>query len=382
MRIAVLASNFIRLPPTPEYIPAGFSGAPELIAWWITEELVRRGHTVTLFASGDSKTRAELRSVTEIPVSQMGNPNVEFALDYEYMLASYAYSLAKENQFDIIHSHLTSRSAFYASFVKTPTVVTIHSPLNGQGGRVLRHFKKNQYYVSISCVQREPIPDLNFVETINHGIDLSEVPFSEKKGEYLVFIGRFVAQKGMLAAVQTARELGEDLILFGTAATDSSYFESEVRPLIDHVKIQTMGFLERPKLFDVLRGAKALLFPISWEEPFGLVMIEAMACGTPVVAYARGSVPEVVVDGVTGFIVAPEGVSHLSNLSHLSIKKKGIEGLVEAVKRINFMSEEEYRQMRLACRKHVEEKFTVERMVDGYERVYKKVLAHSLKSPK
>lgn len=369
MRIAVLASNFISIPPTPTNVPAGYSGAPEMIVHWTVEELVRRGYDVTLFAAGDCRTSAKLESVSEVAVSQMQKKGTEFSLDYELLLASKCYKEAQLGKFDLIHSHLVSRSAFFASFVKTPTVVTIHSPLDGLAGSVLEHYKKDQHYVSISNAQRHPLPDLNYTDTVYHGIDLTGINPNYNRGNYLVFVGRFAPQKGVVDAVGAAKLAGEELILFGTESNDSNYFDIEVKPLIDKVKIQSYGFIERNKLFEMLAGAKALLFPIHWEEPFGLVMIEAMATGTPVIAYNRGSVSEIIADGETGFIIDP-----ISSLSDLNIKETSVDRLVKAIAKINSMSDNETISMRRNCRSHVEKNFTIAKMVDGYEEVYKKVL--------
>jgi hypothetical protein len=215
------------------------------------------------------------------------------------------------------------------------------------------------------------LPDLNYADTIYHGIDLTQTKPRYDRGNYLVFVGRFAPSKGVVDAIKAATRSGEDLILFGTESSDSAYFDIEVKPLIDRVKIQTFGFLDRNKLFEMIAGAKALLFPIAWEEPFGLVMIEAMACGTPVIAYNRGSVAEIVKDGVNGYIIDP-----ISSLSDINIKDTGVDRLVKAIEKINSMSDNETTTMRRYCRAHVEKNFTIAKMVDGYERVYRKIIGN------
>lgn len=371
MRIAILASNLIKIPPTPKDVPAGFSGAVEEIVYRITEGMVKRGHKVTLFACGDSKTSAKLVSVTAKATAKDTKIGVGPHIAYEYLLITKAYQMAKEGKFDIIHSHFDKKSAYFAPLVETPTVSTLHSPLEGSSN-ILSHFKNTQHYISISNAQRKAIPNLNYIATIYHGLDLSTYPFDEKGGESLVYVGRIMPEKGVDTAIKVSQQTNRKLIILGWAARQSmKYYQDKVKPFINGKDIQNHGFISRKSLKEYLKNAKALLFPIQWEEPFGLVMIEAMACGTPVVAYARGSVPEVVKDGETGFIV---NSSDNDKRGDFVIKKTGLEGLVEAVQRINMMEPEEYQKMRLDCRHCVEEKFTVEKMVEGYERVYEKIL--------
>lgn len=375
MRIAVLASNFISLPPDSRNLPKGFSGAAERIAWEVAEELVKRKHEVTLYASGDSQTSACLQCVTKKATSIHNKP-VEYYLDYEHLLVSQAYIDAKKGNFDIIHSHLTSRTAFYAPLVDIPTVVTLHSPLTGQAGRVLLKRPKDQYYVSISNAQRAFMPDLNFVSTVYHGIDVENFPYCSSAEEYLVFAGRIVPQKGVVEAIDTAILTNSKMVILGLVDEDeNSYYHQEVLPLLNKYSsiITVKGKTDFQELKKIISQAKALIFPIKWEEPFGLVMIEAMATGTPVVAFARGAVPEVVADGVTGYIVNSE---EKDKRGVWIVKKTGIEGLREAVERIYSMHHDQYRQMRQACRKRVLTHFTVEKMVEGYVEVYKKILGN------
>lgn len=371
MRIAILASNLIKIPPKPKDVPAGFSGAPEEIVSRITEALVARGHKVTLFASGDSRTRAKLVSVTSHATAKDKNIGIGPHEAYEYSLISRCYLMAKDGKFDIIHSHVNKKSLYFAPLVETPTVTTLHSPLDKMEN-IMKDYKQTQYYVSISDAQREAIPDLNYISTIYHGLDLSTYPFDKKGGESLVYVGRIMPEKGVDTAIKVSQQTNRKLIILGWAARQSmKYYQDKVKPYINGKDIQNHGFISRKSLKEYLKNAKALLFPIQWEEPFGLVMIEAMACGTPVVAYARGSVPEVVKDGETGFIV---NSSDNDKRGDFVIKKTGLEGLVEAVQRINMMESEEYQKMRLDCRHCVEEKFTVEKMVDEYEKVYQKIV--------
>lgn len=356
MKIAMLASNFIKMPPVPEDIPKGYSGAPEYIVWMLTEALVKKGHQVTLFASGDSKSSAKLECVS--PVSTFHQPrgtNIEFILDQEHLLVAKLYKMAKDNKFDIIHSHLASRSAFYASFVKTPTVVTLHSPLNGEAASVLACYPKDQYYVSISNRQRLPLPDLKYIGTVYHGLDLAKIPYTEKGGDYLLFVGRLTPQKGVLEAIKVAKDIKKKLVILGTPPKGSAYFEKKIKPLVDGKNIEVHGFVDRKSLYERMGKACCLLFPIQWEEPFGLVMIEAMSCGTPVVAFDRGSVSEVIDEGVSGFIVS---------------SRKGVAGMVNAVSNVCNLE-------RINCRKQVEKKFSLEKMVGKYEEVYKKILNKS-----
>jgi glycosyltransferase involved in cell wall biosynthesis len=358
MRIAMLASNFIRIPPESPLIPTGRSGAAERIVYDITEELVRRGHDVTLFASGDSKTSAKLISVT--PNGTALDPNIGIARHehYELFLIGKAYQMAKEGKFDLIHSHFDSKTGCIAPLVSTPTVVTLHSPLT----RILpplSNFKNAQYYVSISNSQRQSELDLQYIDTVYHGIRLTDYSVGEGKGGYLLFLGRIVPQKGLEDAIMVSERLGIPLKIVGEPPEASrEYFQKEIQPHIKGAVEMQQHYLAKPTLHKLLGDAAAVLFPVKWEEPFGLVMIESMATGTPIVAYGRGAVPEVIKDGITGYIVEQE---------------KSVAGLTDATEKILHQSEDARIVMRQNCRRHVEERFTVEHMVDGYEAVYKKI---------
>ncbi len=378
LRIAILASNYIKLPPLPEDVPQGDSGAPEKIMSVITEEMVRRGHEVTLFASGDSQTTASLVAVTEHATGL--NPNIEKGkhIEYEHLLISKCFAMAKENRFDIIHSIFDTRSAYYAPLVSTPMVSTLHSPLNQIRTDILSHFKHSQYFVSISDAQRKPLPDLQYVQTIYHGIDTSTISLSENpKNNDILFIGRIVPEKGIEESIAVAQKLNLGIDLLGSADEASEFWKERIKPQIDNSLIKYHGHLSMDEVINYCQNAKAFLFPIQWEEPFGLVLIEAMACGTPVIAFARGAVPEIIRDGITGFIV---NSSDEDKRGEWIIKKTGIEGLCEAVEKIYAMPPAEYLQIRKNCRRHVEENFTVEKMVGGYENVYKQVLENSKKT--
>ena len=350
LRIAVLASNFIRIPPRPKDIPPQCSGAPEMICSIITEELIKRGHDVTLFASGDSKTKGKLISVTKKATGT--DPKIGFTVSrphipYEYLLISKAYQMARKNYFDIIHSHFDSLTAFFAPLVKTPTVSTLHSPLSGTRQFILNHFKNTQYYISISNTQRKPLPDLNYAATIYHGLNLKKIPFGKTSEDYLVITGRIHPSKGIKEAIQITKKTGSTLILMGSHGSDN-YWEKDIEPQIDGKQIIYKGFLPQKEMFKIIKKAKAYILPLQWEEPFGLTFIEAMACGTPVVTFGRGSAQEVVKNGKTGFVV------------------KNIKEAVEAIKKIGQIDRRE-------CRRHVEENFSIKKMVDEYEKVYYKL---------
>ena len=373
MRIAILASNFIRLPPEPKYVPFGFSGAPEKIMHTITEKLVEKGHDVFLFASGDSLTSAHLISTTKISTSLDSSIGIGPHIEFERLLISKCYQMVKTNKFDIIHSIFDTRSAFYAPLVDIPTVSTLHSPMDKVKNQILSEIKKNLYLISISNSQRKLYPNLNYCATIYHGLDLksNEFELGEGIGNYMIFVGRLVEDKGIETIISLSKKLQKQVYLLGTNVKNSNFWNDIIKPNIDDNFIHHFGFLEKDKLRIHYKNARLFLFPIKWEEPFGLVMIEARACGTPVVAFARGSVPEIVVDGETGFIVNPSGEDIRGDWI---IKKTGIEGLEEAINRIYSMPTEDYKKMRLKCRAHVEKNFTVERMVSDYEKTYQEVI--------
>jgi len=373
LRIAVLASNYIKVPPLPEDVPQGYSGAPEKIMSVITEGLVKKGHDVTLFASGDSQTSARLVSVTKRATALDPEIGKGKHIEFEHLLISECYRMAKEGKFDIIHSIFDTRSAYYTQFTSTPTVSTLHSPLDDFVRQtVLSHFANTQYYISISNAQRKPLPQLQYIQTIYHGIDTSAMTFSKTiDSDYMLFVGRIVPEKGIETSIKTAETLGKKLYLLGSVDETIPFWTQEIKPHIDNIFIYHQGYISKEKVYHFYQNAKLFLFPIQWEEPFGLVLIESMAAGTPVVAFGRGSVPEIIKDGETGFIV---NSSDDDIRGEWVIKKTGIDGLCEAVERIYSMPDDKYREMRINCRAHVEKNFTVERMVNDYEKVYRSIL--------
>ncbi len=377
MKIAILSTPWIPLPPV------GYGGT-ERVAYDLYTGLVAKGHEVFVFATGDSKIYKNLLYFYEQSVG------VDALLDKSHVLTylNHIYHALKNlpSGVDIIHNHCETAAMHLLDAQKIPFIHTLHNILpdstnitHEDFGKKVKHetltmFKKHSY-VSISKHQRIFMPDLNYAATIYNGLSLKEFIFNEKQaGDYIFWLGRFSVQKGLKIAIQAALKTEKKLILAAKIHSNRiNLFEQEIVPLIDEKLIFHIGEIksqeEKNKL---LSHARLFLFPIQWEEPFGLVMIESMACGTPVVAFARGSVPEVIKDGETGFIVnsSPDDIR-----GNWIVKKTGIEGLCEAVERIYSMPDEKYRQMRRSCRQHVEKNFTVEKMVDEYEKVYQQILS-------
>jgi len=341
MRIAQIAPLWERVPP-PAY------GGIELVVGLLTDELVKRGHEVTLFASGDSITLAKLESVH--PQALRLDPTVKECGIYEMLQLSRVYEQALE--FDIIHSHMGCSALPYANLVKTPTVHTLHGIFTPDNEKMFSHARR-QPYVSISDAQREPRLNLNCVATVYNGLDLNSYKFYDKPQEqpYLAFLGRISPEKGTHLAIEIAKRSGWHLKMAGKVdVVDVDYFEQEIKPHIDGQQIEYFGEADHNQKNELMGGAVATLFPITWREPFGLVMIESMATGTPVIAMELGSTSEVIAHGKTGFLV------------------NSVEDCIAAIDKVGELN-------RYACREHVENNFSVRRMTDGYEAVYQQIVA-------
>lgn len=353
MKIAQVAPLWLALPPK-KY------GGTERIAYYLTEGLVQRGHEVTLFASGDSKTKAKLIPGWPkclIKEKLYGKPIPWGNAIFPLLNISQAFEMA--DKFDIIHVHENAvcLSNFFTRLTKTPVVITIHddfpAPKNKDRWAAFKKYKNNNY-IAISKSHRKwgEKVKLNFVATVYNGVDINLFNFKEERGEYLVWLGRSAPKKGAKEAIMIAKKAKEKLILAGRVDVNSpiskEYFQKEMKPYFNK-DIKFIGEVNDTQKNKLLRNAKALLYPISWEEPFGLVSVEAMACGTPAIIFDRGSTREVVKDRKTGFVV------------------KNIKEAVRAVKKIDQIDRKE-------CRKWVEEKFTIEKMVDNYEKAYLKIL--------
>jgi glycosyltransferase involved in cell wall biosynthesis len=340
MRIAQVAPLYEPVPP-PRY------GGTERIVSYLTEELVRRGHDVTLFASGDSRTAARLVAVTERALRLDANSREVLAANFSRELGRVFGTAEK---FDVIHCHVDYLAYPFSRLVRTPTLHTLHGRLDlPYLGPVFRDFPDVRL-VSISDAQREPLASLklNWAGTVYHGLPVDRFPFVAQPGDYLAFLGRLSPEKQPEVAIEVARRAGVPLrIAAKIDANDREYVDRVVRPLLDDPLVEFIGEVEDDEKAAFLGGARALLFPIDWPEPFGLVMIEAMACGTPVIARPCGSVREIVEDGSTGFV------------------GDTVDDLVEAVKRIDTID-------RAACRRHVERRFSVARMVADYETLYRR----------
>jgi len=341
MRIAQVAPLWERVPP-PAY------GGIELVVGLLTDELVRRGHEVTLFASGDSISLAKLESVHHQALRLDSNVR-EYGI-YEMLQMSRVYEQASE--FDIIHSHMGCVALPYGNLVKTPTVHTLHGIFTPDNEKMFTHARR-QPYVSISDAQREPRLNLNCVATVYNGIDLTTYDFYPEAQDppYLAFLGRISPEKGTHLAIEIAKRSGWRLKMAGKVdVVDVDYYEQQIKPHIDGKQIEYLGETDHEQKSALIGGAVATLFPITWREPFGLVMIESMAAGTPVIAMALGSTTEVIAHGKTGFLC------------------NNVDEFVEAIDQVAQLNRND-------CREHVSKHFSVQKMTAGYEAVYQQVLA-------
>lgn len=341
MRIAQVAPLWERVPPSTY-------GGIELVVGLLTDELVKRGHEVTLFASGDSLTLAKLESIH--PQALRLDPSVKEFNIYEMLHLNHAYEKALE--FDIIHSHMGCAALPYANLLKTtPTVHTLHGTFTPDNEKMFV-WARQQPYVSISNAQRETRLNLNIVSTVYNGIATERYQFypQPQNPPYLAFLGRLSPEKGTHLAIEIAKRSGWHLKIAGKVdVVDRKYFETEIEPLIDGQQIEYLGEANHEQKSELMGNAVATLFPITWREPFGLVMIESMVTGTPVIAIALGSTQEVIVPGKTGFLCqnVDECIAALDKVAELD---------------------------RQTCRQHVLDNFSVQRMADGYEAVYRQLI--------
>jgi len=296
MRIAQVA-------PLAESVPPKLYGGTERVVAWLVDELVELGHDVTLFASGDSATRANLVSVWPRAL-RLGRPRTDPAIPQAALLEAVAQ---RAHEFDVVHCHIDWLHMPLLSRLSVPFLTTLHGRLDLPGlPQLVRRFSKAPF-VSISDHQRLPLPEANWLGTVYHGLPPASLQARFEAGSYLAFLGRLSREKGPEAAIRIARSAGMPLrIAAKLPRAEQAYFKEKLEPQIDGRQIQTIGEVTDRTKEEFLGRAAALLFPIDWPEPFGLVMIEAMACGTPVIAFPAGSVPEVIDDGESGFIVKNE----------------------------------------------------------------------------
>jgi glycosyltransferase involved in cell wall biosynthesis len=340
LRIAMVA-------PLAESVPPPLYGGTERVVSALTEELVRRGHQVTLFATGDSTTNADLVACS--PRGLRLDPEVRDSVAYTMVQLGLVYEHAED--FDLIHNHVDYFAFPFARLSPTPTLTTTHGRLDhGEVRRLYEHFPE-QVLASISDAQRHPLPGANWLATAYNGIDLANFHYQPSGGDYLVFLGRINPEKRPDRAIEMARDLGMRLIIAAKVdPVDQAYYEHAIAPLIhDCPLIEYIGEVNEQEKDVLLGGAYAYLFPIDWPEPFGLTMVEAMATGTPVVAYRAGSVAEVVADGVTGYVC------------------ETFQQMIEAVQRVSEID-------RAACRARVEAMFSATVMADAYEAAYRALL--------
>ena len=340
MRIAQVA-------PLYESVPPKMYGGTERVVSWLCEELVRLGHDVTLFASGDSMTTARL--IPACPESLRLSPESIDHLAHHFVQMEQV--LRHKDEFDLIHFHVDYLHYPLSRRERYSHVTTLHGRLDIPDLVPLYNVYSEMPVVSISDSQRDPLPQLNWQGTVHHGLPIGSYKFYRKPGEYLAFLGRTSPEKGLDRAIEIARGAGMPLkIAAKIDKADQEYFETVIQPLLGGADVEFIGEIGYPEKNEFLGRAAALLFPIAWPEPFGIVMIEAMACGTPVIAYPFGSVPEVVENGVSGYLVADQA------------------GAVEAAKQIDEID-------RRQVRKHFEQNFTADRMALNYLKIYERMVS-------
>ncbi len=330
MRIAMLSPIAWRTPPR-------HYGPWESVVSLLTEGLVARGYDVTLFATGDSKTSGKLRAVCPQGYEEDSSiiPKV-----WESLHISELFDHADD--FDIIHNHFDFLPLTYTGLIQTPVVTTIHGFSSPGILPVYKKYNRSVFYVSISNADRAP--ELDYIKTIYHGIDIQQFDFQSEPDDYLLFFGRIHPDKGAKEAIEIAKACNKPLILAGIIQ-DEDYYQENVQPYLDNSQVVYIGSVGPIQRSVLLGKASALLHPIHFDEPFGLSVIEAMACGTPVIAFNRGSMPELIEHGKNGFLVS------------------GCQEAIEHIDHINTIN-------RADCRRTVEDRFTADRMVEQYRDVY------------
>jgi len=336
MRIAQIAPLWIPVPPYTY-------GGTELVISWLCDELVRRGHEVTLFAAEDARTSAKLIPIWPKSLwrAKLKTPHAVFGLLYEKLLSM-------KGQFDIIHDHCEFYTAPFSKLLKPEIITTLHHPLTEETIILYKKFP-NINFVATSKSQRKSGPGINIVKTIYHGLPIEKYQFNPTPKNYLLWLSKIAPDKGLAEAIEIAKLSGENLIISGNILPEhGDYFDFRIKPLIDGKKIQFVGASDFQKKIELFKNAKAFIFPVKRLEPFGLVVIESMACGTPVIAFNKGSMPELIEDGKTGFLVS------------------SLEEACQAIKKINQIPRE-------YCREYVKKNFNLKRMVNRYEKLYKKI---------
>ena len=339
MRIAQVA-------PLIESVPPATYGGIERVVYYLTEGLVQQGHDVTLFASGDSQTSADLVAVTHKSLrlyQKDRDPCI-------WHLRQLAEVIKLADKFDLIHFHVDHLHLPTCQFLTTPCLTTLHGRLDIPDLDQLYNEFQDHAVVSISDSQRRPMPNAGWTATVYNGIPAKDFTFNPHGGDYFAFLGRLAPEKGPEAAIEIAIKTNTPLkIAAKIDDSDVAYVEQKIKPHLTHPLIEYIGEANAERKVQLLGGAKALLFPIDWPEPFGLVMTESMACGTPVIAFRNGSVDEVMQEGTSGFIV------------------NNVEEAIEAAGKLPDIS-------RTGCRQYFEQHFSAEKMVEGYLNVYDKLI--------
>jgi len=342
----IMFLRIAQVAPLYESVPPKLYGGTERVVSYLTEELVSQGHAVTLFASGDSVTKSRLVPSTECALRL--NPSSIDTLAHHILMLEQVFRRCEE--FDVLHFHIDYLHFPLSRRLGCPTVTTLHGRLDFPDLVALYREFRDMPVISISNSQRKPLPDAKWMATVPHGLPARLYTFSRDAGRYLAFIGRISPEKRLDRAVEIAKRAGLPLkIAAKVDKVDAEYFRHKIEPLLHSPLVEYVGEINEREKDAFFGNAYALLFPIDWEEPFGLVMIEALACGTPVIAFDRGSVPEVIQDGVTGFIV------------------KDVAGAVKAVDRIPQLS-------RATCRRTFELRFAADRMAREYVDVYRQLI--------
>ena len=334
-----------QISPLFESVPPKFYGGTERVVSYLSDELVIQGHDVTLYASGDSITRAKLFSITPeaLRLKKFTDPLAFHILQLQEVLEA-------ASNFDILHFHTDYLHFPLSNLAGLPTITTLHGRLDIPELQPL--FKKFSHMpvVSISDAQRKPLPQAKWIGTVYHGLPLELYKKGNGKGNYLAFIGRISPEKRVDLAIEIARQAGLQIkVAAKVDKVDEIYFDKHIKHLMELPHVEFLGEIGEDQKNEFLGNALALLFPIDWPEPFGIVMIEAMGCGTPVIAFERGSVPEIIDEGQTGFIV------------------ENVDQAVKALKKIDQLSRD-------VCRQIFEQRFSVTNMVHQYVKLYKKIL--------